>query len=74
MAATQTGNVEKDAVAGVLTDSDFIGGGTDGKGHMLSGKYQLTKNIQAGLTYFITQKGDNNDDYRRLQADLGFKF
>ena len=50
-------DVEKDAVLGVLTDSDFIGGGTDGKGHMFSGKYQLTKNIQAVLTYFLTKKG-----------------
>ena len=49
-------NVEKDAVLGVLTTSDPFGGGTDGKGHELSGKYQLTKNIQAGLTYFLTQK------------------
>jgi len=67
-------DVQKDAVVGVLTDSDFVGGGTDGKGHMISGKYQITKNIQAGLTYFMTQKGANNDDYRRLMADLVFKF
>jgi hypothetical protein len=67
-------DVEKDAVVGVLTDSDFIGGGTDGKGHMFYGKYQVNKNIQAGLTYFLTQKGDSEDTYRRLMADLIFKF
>jgi hypothetical protein len=67
-------DVQKDAVVGVLTDSDFIGGGTDGKGHMFCGKYQLTKNIQAALTYFLAQRGDADDDYRRLMADLVFKF
>jgi len=67
-------SVQKDAVVGVLTDSDFIGGGTDGTGHMFSGKYQLAKNIQAGITYFLSKKGDAGDNYRRLMADLVFKF
>jgi hypothetical protein len=67
-------DVQKDAVIGVITDSDFVGGGTDGKGHMICGKYQISKNIQAGLTYFIAKKGDAGDDYRRLMADLLFKF
>jgi hypothetical protein len=67
-------DVQKDAVVGVLTDSDFVGGGTDGRGHMFYGKYQLTKNVQAGLTYFLAKKGDAKDDYRRLMADLIFKF
>jgi hypothetical protein len=66
--------IKKDAVIGVLTDSDAFGGGTDGKGHMIVGKYQFTKNIQAALTYFLTQKGDAKDDYRRLMADVVFKF
>ncbi len=67
-------DVQKDAVVGVLTDSDFIGGGTDGKGHMFCGKYQFTRNIQGVITYFLTQKGAENDPYRRLMADLVFKF
>jgi len=67
-------DVQKDAVIGVLTDSDFVGGGTDGKGHMIYGKYQVSKNIQAGLTYFLAKKGDAEDNYRRLMADLVFKF
>jgi hypothetical protein len=67
-------DVQKDAVVGVLTDSDFIGGGTDGKGHMFCGKYQVNKNIQAALTYFLAQRGDSKDTYRRLMADLIFKF
>jgi type II secretory pathway pseudopilin PulG len=69
--------LEADAVLGAFADSDFIGGGTDGKGHEFGLNYQLTKNIQAGLTYFINERdrGSGSDDnYRRLQADLIFKF
>lgn len=67
-------DLEADAVIGVFSDSDFIGGGTNGKGHQLGLKYQLAKNLQGGLTYFLNQRGSNNDDYRRLQADLNLKF
>ena len=35
--------LEADAVLGAFTDSDFIGGGTDGKGHEFGFKYQFTK-------------------------------
>lgn len=67
-------DLEKDAVIGVFSDSDFIGGGTDGKGHKFGFKYQIAKNLQAGLTYLLNEAGSDNDDYRRLQADLIFKF
>ena len=69
-------DVEKDAVVGGLCDSDFIGSGTDGKGHVLGFKYQLAKNVQAGLHYFINEKNvsTTKDDYKMLQADLIFKF
>ena len=67
-------DLEKDAVIGVFSDSDFIGGGTDGRGHKFGFKYQIAKNLQAGLTYLLNEAGSNNDDYRRLQADLIFKF
>jgi hypothetical protein len=65
--------VEADAVLGVFSDSDFIGGGTDGKGHEFEFKYQFTKRIQGALSYFLNERGDDND-YRRLMADLVFKF
>ncbi len=69
-------DVEKDAVVGGLCDSDFIGGGSDGKGHVLGFKYQLAKNVQAGLSYFMNEKNASStrDDYKLLQADLVFKF
>ncbi len=67
-------DVEPDAVVGGLNDSDFIDGGTDGKGHVFGYKYQWTENIQTAVTYFDNDKGARNDDFRRLQLDLIFKF
>jgi len=69
-------DVEKDAVVGGLCDSDFIGGGTDGTGHVLGFKYQLAKNVQFGLHYFMNEKNSSStdDDFKMLQADMIFKF
>lgn len=67
--------VEKDAVIGFMTDSDFRGDGTDGKGHEINFGYGIEKGWKFGLTYFINKKGiTNGTDYNRLQADLKFKF
>ena len=69
--------LEKDAFIGLVTDSDFGGGGTDARGHVLSGTYAFHKNWNFKATYFINQiklaSGDP-DDYDRLQLDLNFKF
>jgi hypothetical protein len=67
-------DVEADAVLGAFTDSDFIGGGTDGQGHTFGFKYQLAKNLQAALTYFLSERDSTDDDYNRLQGDLILKF
>jgi hypothetical protein len=71
-------DLESDAVFAGLNDSDFINGGTDGKGHKLNYKYQLAKNVQAGLTLFLNDRKrpsqDGNEKFERLQADLIFKF
>ena len=67
--------LDSDAVVGQFNDSDFVGGGTNGRGHRFNAAYQLTKNFEAGLTYFLNEKKDSDkNDYRRLQADLIFKF
>lgn len=67
--------VEKDAVLGALSDSDFCGGGTDGKGHRFGFTYQITDVASAALTYFLDDKGlGGPKDYRRLQLDFNFKF
>lgn len=69
-------DVEADAVVGGLCDSDFIGGGTNGKGHVLGFKYQFARNTQAALHYFINEKNASTtgDDFNLFQADLIFKF
>jgi hypothetical protein len=67
-------DIEADAVLGAFNFSDFVGGGTNGKGHLIGYTYQLAKNTQGALTYFLDDKGDDNHRYDRLQADLVFKF
>jgi hypothetical protein len=75
--------LESDAAFGGLTDSDFIDGGTGGKGWVIGGKYQLAKNVQAGLTCFLNERdrrntggsgGSGSQHFDRVQADLVFKF
>ena len=72
-------DIEKDAAVGVFTDSDFVGGGTDGKGHKFTAAYALAKNATLNGTYFMTQRdsngdGSRNEDYDRVQVDLKVKF
>jgi hypothetical protein len=70
--------VQKDATLGMWTDSDRWGGGTDGKGHKIYGKYQIMKNLQGCVTYFIDKKtisdSKKTTDYNRLQVDVSAAF
>jgi hypothetical protein len=70
--------LEKDAVVGAFTDSDRWGGGTDGHGHRVHARYQIDKNLQIGVTYFVDEKkisdASSTTDYQRLQADLVLTF
>jgi len=60
-----------------LNDSDFIDGGTGGRGHEFKAKYQIDKNVQGALTYIMAERdrsaGDNLD-YNRFMADIIVKF
>jgi hypothetical protein len=68
-------DIDSDAVVGQFNDSDFDGGGTGAKGHRFNFTYQLAKNFQFALTYFLDVKKDaDKDEYHRLQADLIFMF
>jgi hypothetical protein len=67
-------DLDSDAVVGQFSDSDFDNGGTNARGHRFNLTYQLAKNFQAGLTYFLDENKTTDDKYRRLQADLVFKF
>ena len=64
--------LEADSALGLLTDSDFGGGGTDSKGHILKGSYAIAKNFNAKFTYFINDVGLKSGDpfdFKRLQLD-----
>jgi hypothetical protein len=70
-------DLEADATLGLLSDSDFSGGGTDGKGHKFSGKYAIDTSWTIGATYFDNDRGvDLGSDagYKRLMIDTAFKY
>jgi hypothetical protein len=68
-------SVERDAVVGAFSDSDFGGGGTDNKGVVVQYDYQYAKNATANVTYFMNTAGlKNGIDYHRLQIDVNVKF
>ncbi|MEH6468470.1 MAG: putative porin [Porticoccus sp.] len=71
-------DLEADAVFAVFTDSDFGGGGTDVKGHILKAAYGISKNTALGVTYLSNEYGDytrgEEFDFDRLQIDLKTKF
>jgi hypothetical protein len=69
--------LEADATVGLVADSDFGGGGTDVKGHALSGTYAFHKNWNFKATYFVNEinlASGNPKDYERLMLDMNFKF
>ena len=82
-------DVGRDAVVGAFSDSDFGGGGTNSKGHVLGADFMLLKNTRLAVTYFINDNMGSDwlrmvpvfggkekvaGPYRRLQVDLNFKF
>jgi hypothetical protein len=70
-------NLEADATLGLLADSDFAGGGTDGRGFVFKGGYALSKDMKASFTYILTESDSNAGnphDYDRFQLDLAVKF
>lgn len=75
-------DVQRNAVVGAFTDSDFASGFTASRGHKLKLKYDIAKNFSIGATYFLT-KSDASDtiapfeldaDTNTLQVDLEAKF
>jgi hypothetical protein len=69
--------LEADAVFGGLSDSDFIGGGTDGSGHIFQASYPMSKQVKIQGTLFINQTGiesDSEDGYSRLMLDISYKY
>ena len=70
-------DLEADAVVGILTDSDFGGGGTDAKGHILQASYTLSNSIGLQGTLFLNDRNmdfGTEQDFKRLMLDVSFKY
>ena len=72
-------DLEKDAILGLTTDSDFAGGGTAGKGHRLTGAYGLNERWKVGFTWFLDNEAGKGSlespvSYDRIQIDTAFKY
>jgi len=66
-----------DAVIGTFTDSDWAGGGTDGKGHVVEFNYGFRDRLVFGFRYFLNDRGQdvgNEHDYNRMQAEVQFNY
>jgi len=70
-------DLEADAVIAAFTDTDFSGGGTDGKGHVFDIAYGFADHWSLAFKYSINERGGderNERDYNRLQADINFRY
>jgi hypothetical protein len=70
-------DIEADAVFKTLADSDFGGGVTDSKGHVLKGSFAIDKNWKVGISYFDNVSNVDlgaDKDYNRIQFDTALKF
>ena len=66
-----------DSMLGLVTDSDFAGGGTDNKGHFLKLSYGVNKTWSIGAQYFVNEVDvatGNKKDYNRLIIDTQWKW
>lgn len=75
-------DLEADAALGLVTDSDFGGGGTDAKGSKLTGAYGINKQWNLAFTWYIDNKAGEKafkDEggavkYNRFMIDTNFKY
>jgi len=75
-------DLEANAVLGLLSDSDFAGGGTDGKGSRIKGDLGINKQWTVGFTWFVDNKygmvnledAGGAREYNRVQLDTQFKY
>jgi hypothetical protein len=69
-------DLEADAVFAAFSDSDFIGGGTDGEGHILKTGYALSKKISLSSSLFLNDRNvdfGTEESFKRLMFDISFK-
>lgn len=67
---------EADALFGLLTDSDFGGGGTDNKGHFVKLAYGINKYWALDAQYFVNEidVSTGEKDYNRLMLNTAWKY
>lgn len=68
---------EADALFGLLTDSDWAGGGTDNEGHFLKVQAGINKNWSVGVQYFKNETdvaSGSKQDYDRVMLDTQWKY
>ncbi len=68
---------EADSLLGLLTDSDFAGGGTDNEGHFFKLSYGINKSWSIDAQYFINEldiSTGTKTDYNRLMLDTQWKY
>lgn len=76
-AGVLTQRVEKDALFGQWTDSDFGSGITDNDGYVWRVAWMAMKNVLINATYYDTQYNvdvGSETDYDRWQLDFNFNF
>ncbi|NOX50773.1 MAG: hypothetical protein GXP16_09590, partial [Gammaproteobacteria bacterium] len=70
-------DLEADAVLATFSGSDFLGGGTDGRGHLLRAGYSLSPSILLRGTLHLNKRNIDigiEEDYKRLILDISFKY
>jgi hypothetical protein len=72
-------DVQRNAVVGAFTDSDFANGTTGSRGHKFKVGYDIDKNFAIGATYFLTKadfasRTQRDADANTLQLDAEAKF
>ncbi|GGU80402.1 hypothetical protein GCM10009504_41610 [Pseudomonas laurentiana] len=72
-------DVQRDAVVGAFTDSDFANGFTGSRGHKVKVGYEIDKNFSLGAAYYMAKSDTSNAPTRdanvdTLQVDLEAKF
>ncbi|MDD5444170.1 MAG: putative porin, partial [Pseudomonas fluorescens] len=72
-------DLDRDAVVGAFTDSDFANGTTGSRGHKMKVSYDIDKNFALGATYFLTKadyasRTQRDANTNTLQLDAEAKF
>ncbi|KAA0981072.1 putative porin [Pseudomonas sp. ANT_J28] len=63
-------DVQRNAVVGAFTDSDFANGFTGSRGSKLKVSYELDKNFNLGATYFMATSDQTNASLNKKDSDI----